>query len=48
MNAPTTGTSTTTGTSRPSPGDASTQGASTAGSAEKKGDDTGPGCTMKI
>ena len=38
----------TTGTSRPSPGDASTQGAGTAGSAEKAGADaTSPGGTMK-
>ena len=35
------------GTSRPSPGDASNQGAGTAGSAEKEGDATNPGGTMK-
>ncbi|HEV7881238.1 hypothetical protein [Bradyrhizobium sp.] len=36
-----------TGTSMPSAKDSSTQGASTAGSAEKKGDATTPGGTMK-
>lgn len=38
---------TTTGSTRPSPNDASTQGAGTAGSAEKRGDDTSPGGTMR-
>ena len=37
----------TTGRSAPSPKDASTQGAGTAGAAEKKGDATSPGGTMK-
>jgi hypothetical protein len=37
----------TTGSSMPSGKDASTQGADTAGSAEKKGDATTPGGTMK-
>jgi hypothetical protein len=37
----------TTGQSAPSPKDASTQGAGTAGAAEKKGDATSPGGTMK-
>jgi len=40
-------TGTTTGTSRPSPEDASTQGAGTAGAVDKKGDATSPGGTMK-
>jgi hypothetical protein len=40
-------TPTTTGTSMPSAKDASTQGAGTAGAAEKKGDATAPGGTMK-
>lgn len=37
----------TTGHSAPSPRDASTQGAGTAGAAEKKGDAASPGGTMK-
>ena len=37
----------TTGSSRPSPKDASTQGAGTAGAVDKKGDATSPGGTMK-
>ena len=37
----------TTGKSRPSPKDASTQGAGTAGAVDKKGDATSPGGTMK-
>ncbi|WFU14990.1 hypothetical protein [Bradyrhizobium sp. CB3481] len=37
----------TTGASRPSPKDASTQGAGTAGATDKKGDATTPGGTMK-
>lgn len=37
----------TTGASRPSPKDASTQGAGTAGAVDKKGDATSPGGTMK-
>jgi hypothetical protein len=37
----------TTGSSTPSAKDASSQGAGTAGSAEKKGDATTPGGTMK-
>jgi hypothetical protein len=37
----------TTGSSTPSAKDASSQGAGTAGSAEKKGDATIPGGTMK-
>jgi hypothetical protein len=40
-------TGTTTGSSMPSAKDASTQGADTSGSAEKKGDATTPGGTMK-
>jgi hypothetical protein len=40
-------TGTTTGSSRPSPKDASTQGAGTAGAVDKKGDATSPGGTMK-
>ena len=40
-------TGTTTGSSMPSAKDASTQGADTAGPAEKKGDATTPGGTMK-
>jgi hypothetical protein len=53
-NAPTTqnhgtavGTEQNKGSSMPSSKDASTQGANTAGSAEKKGDATTPGGTMK-
>jgi hypothetical protein len=38
---------TTTGSSKPSPKDASTQGAGTAGAVDKKGDATSPGGTMK-
>ena len=38
---------TTTGRSGPSPKDASTQGAGTAGAVDKKGDATSPGGTMK-
>lgn len=38
---------TTTGSSRPSPKDASTQGAGTAGAVDRKGDATSPGGTMK-
>jgi hypothetical protein len=34
-------------TTRPSPKDASTQGAGTAGAVDKKGDATSPGGTMK-
>ena len=41
------GTGATTGTSMPSAKDASTQGAGTAGAAEKKGDAASPGGTMK-
>ena len=37
----------TTGSSRPSPKDASTQGAGTAGAVDRKGDATSPGGTMK-
>jgi len=37
----------TTGSSRPSPKDASTQGAGTAGAVDKKGDAASPGGTMK-
>ena len=37
----------TTGSSRPSPKDSSTQGAGTAGAVDKKGDATSPGGTMK-
>jgi len=37
----------TTGRSAPSPKDASTQGAGTAGAADKKGDAASPGGTMK-
>ena len=37
----------TTGTSAPSPKDASTQGAGTAGAADKKGDAASPGGVMK-
>ena len=37
----------TTGTSRPSTGDASSQGAGPAGAADKKGEDTSPGGVMK-
>jgi hypothetical protein len=40
-------TGTTTGSSRPSPKDASTQGAGTAGAVDRKGDATSPGGTMK-
>ena len=40
-------TGTTTGSSKPSPKDASTQGAGTAGAVDKKGDATSPGGTMK-
>jgi hypothetical protein len=39
--------SSTTGRSGPSPKDASTQGAGTAGAADKKGDAASPGGTMK-
>jgi hypothetical protein len=41
------GTGATTGTSMPSAKDSSTQGAGTAGAAEKKGDAASPGGTMK-
>lgn len=41
------GTTGTTGSSRPSPKDASTQGAGTAGAVDRKGDATSPGGTMK-
>lgn len=37
----------TTGSSRPSPKDASTQGAGTAGAVDKKGEAASPGGTMK-
>ena len=40
-------TDTTTGSSKPSPRDASTQGAGTAGAVDKKGDAASPGGTMK-
>jgi len=41
------GTTGTTRSSRPSPKDASTQGAGTAGAVDKKGDAASPGGTMK-
>lgn len=47
MNNPAAGSGSTMGSSRPSPKDASTQGAGTAGAAEKKGDAASPGGTMK-
>ncbi|MCK1512008.1 hypothetical protein IVB22_05385 [Bradyrhizobium sp. 190] len=40
-------TGTTTGSSRPSPKDTSTQGTGTAGAVDKKGDAISPGETMK-